>query len=348
MDDVRTRPSTSARAARRPHDEAPRPATRRHETTRNDSVLVGVDGSEESLHALDWAATYARYEGWPVHVVSSYMLPGFVGRSHYPYDLPFVDDPYVRQRVEQFLSTAHRRASEAGVVVTTEVATGEPTDVLVERSAAHALVVVGARGAGGFTERLLGTVSSNLPAHSRCPTVVVPFHQAGRAGRRSPEASATLATRRIVAGFDGSPVADVAIERAVGQARTWSRELLVVRAVPMASWSHSPWLHPGLRDNLLTAARADLDETVDRLRAAHPDVSITGRAVEGTASAVLVDASRSADLLVVGARGCGGIKGLLLGSTSQAVLHRAACPVLVAGQRHSARAVDPVPARAVG
>jgi nucleotide-binding universal stress UspA family protein len=314
--------------------------------TRHDSILVGVDGSEESLHALDWAARYARHTDRSLHVVGSYMLPGFVGRTHYPYDLPFVDDPYVRQRVEHFLSTALQRAAQAGVAATSELATGEPTGVLVERSGAHSLVVVGARGAGGFTERLLGTVSSNLPAHSRCPTVVVPFHQAGRATGREPGVRESSGRGRVVVGFDGSPVAELAIDLAAEHARARGVELLVVRAVPMASWSHSPWLHPGFRDGLLTAARADLNEVVEHLRARHDDVEIRGRAVEGTASGVLIEASRSADLLVVGARGCGGIKGLLLGSTSQAVLHRAACPVLVAGQHHAGRAVDPVLAAA--
>lgn len=314
--------------------------------THHDSVLVGIDGSDESLHALDWATTYARHEDRPVHILSSYMLPGFIGRTHYPYDLPLVDDPYVRHRVEHFLTIAHQRATDAGVTATTEIATGEPTAVLVERSSAHALVVVGARGAGGFTERLLGTVSSNLPAHSRCPTVVVPYHPTGRAGDRARKTKAAHPTTKVVVGFDGSPVAEASIQHAADQARAWSAELLVVRAVPMASWAHSPWLHPGFRRDLLAAARADLTQTVDHLRTTHPDLTIAARTVEGTASGVLINASRSADLLVVGARGCGGIKGLLLGSTSQAVLHRSACPVLVTGQHHTAPATDPVPARA--
>ncbi|MFF2267259.1 universal stress protein [Cellulosimicrobium cellulans] len=303
--------------------------------TRDDSILVGIDGSDESLHALDWAAAHARHEAVHLHLVSSYLPPGFVGGLHHPYDLPFVDDAYVRRRVEQFLTTAQRRASEAGVSSTTEIATGEPTGVLVARSSAHALVVVGARGAGGLTERLLGTVSSNLPAHSRCPTVVVPSRTGDRADGREPHRTPPE-SRRIVVGFDGSTGSRSAIDQAIAQARAWRSELVVVRAVPMASWSHSPWLHPGFRDGLLAAARADLTEVVDQLRAAHADVVVSGRAVEGTASAVLIDQSRSADLLVVGARGCGGIRGLLLGSTSQAVLHRAGCPVLVTGQRHAA------------
>ena len=112
----------------------------------------------------------------------------------------------------------------------------------------------------------------------------------------------------------------------------------------MASWSHSPWLHPGLRESLLSAARTDLAETVDELRKNNPDLTIDYRAVEGAASRVLIDASKAADLLVVGARGCGGIRGLLLGSTSQAVLHHSVSPVLVTGQHHSAPAAAPVPA----
>ncbi|MFI2102052.1 universal stress protein [Isoptericola sp. NPDC019693] len=290
------------------------------------SLMVGVDGTQESMHALEWAAWYARDTGCTLHIVSSFMLPGFTGSYTFAHDIPMVDDPYARRYVEDLLDRAHKRVAEIGVPATTEVATGDATTVLAERSAAHRFVVIGARGAGGFVERLLGTVSANLPVRAQCPTVVVPLHARddgadGRdPGRRG---------RRIVVGADGSRSSEAAVEAAVAQAQEWGAEVVVARAVTMVGWSHSPWLDTGFRDSVMEAARADTDRLRDRLRTTYPDVVTRTDVVEGHAVDVLVAASRDADLLVVGSRGRGGIRGLVLGSTSQAVLRRSLCPVLV-------------------
>ncbi|GAA4725732.1 hypothetical protein GCM10023216_15100 [Isoptericola chiayiensis] len=170
------------------------------------TILVGVDDSAEAAHALDWAVAYAGRTGAALHVVSSYALPGFF--------LPFdedgkrivPDDVRVRTAVERTLAHAAARAERAGATVTTEVATGDPTGVLVERSGDHALAVVGSRGHGGFAERLLGTVSATLPAYSRCPTVVVPFRQESEPLVPDDDASTDEVRRygRVVVGVDGS------------------------------------------------------------------------------------------------------------------------------------------------
>ncbi|MFE7408047.1 universal stress protein [Isoptericola sp. NPDC057559] len=292
------------------------------------NVLVGVDGSEESLHALDWAAAYARRAAVELHVLSAYTLPGFTGSYSFAQDIPMVDDPYAKRYVEELLARAHERVTATGVPATTEVTIADATTALAERSGRFGLVVIGARGAGGFVERLLGTVSANLPVRSACPTVVVP----GRAKTDDDGALSVDALDRfgkVVVGVDGSRSSDAALDTALAQARAWGASVELVRAVSLVGWSGSPWLDPGFRDSVLGGVREELDQDVARLRAAQPDVTVTADVVEGHASDVLVDASGSADLLVVGSRGRGGIRGLLLGSTSQAVLRRAECPVLV-------------------
>ncbi|MFE5309572.1 universal stress protein [Isoptericola sp. NPDC056605] len=291
-------------------------------------VLVGVDGSDESLHALDWAAAYARCAGVELHVLSAYTLPGFTGSYSFAHDVPMVDDLYAKRYVEDLLARAHERVVATGVPATTEVTIADATTALSERSARSGLVVVGARGAGGFMERLLGTVSANLPVRSACPTVVVP-------GRARADDDGSLAADsidrfgKVVVGVDGSPSSDAALRAAVVQARAWGAAVELVRAVSLVGWSGSPWLDPGFRESVLGGARAELDRDVARLRAEHPDLSVSADVVEGHASDVLADSSAAADLLVVGSRGRGGIRGLLLGSTSQAVLRRSHCPVLI-------------------
>ncbi|MGW8565199.1 universal stress protein [Isoptericola sp. NPDC055881] len=295
--------------------------------TEQQSILVGVDGSAESLHAMEWAAAYARETGCTLHLVSSFMLPGFTGSYSFAHDIPMVDDPYARRYVEDLLVRAHKRVVEVGVPATTEVTTGEATSVLAERSAGRRFVVIGARGAGGFVERLLGTVSANLPVRAQCPTVVVPLHAKDADG--DGDATDTRRTRRIVVGVDGSRPSEAAVETAVAQAQAWGAEVAVVRAVTMVGWSHSPWLDTGFRESVMSSARDETDRLRARLATTYPDVVTTTDVVEGHAVDVLVAASQEADLLVVGSRGRGGIRGLVLGSTSQAVLRRSHCPVLV-------------------
>lgn len=298
--------------------------------TRRDTVLVGIDGTAPSLQALDWAAAYARRTGRSLHLVCSYQLPDTHARGDWPYAHPLIEDCAVRRRVEQVLEEGRERAERAGVPASTELAAGEPTGVLVERSAEHALVVVGARSAGRVAERLLGTVSATLPAHAHCPTVVVPSRH--HPVRRGAPAARLEAPRhgRVVVGVDGSPGSEAALHHAVQQARAWRSSLLVVRAVPTGTWRRTPWQRSAVRDDLVSVARDDLAGVTGRLGTQHPDVPVEGAVVEATAPGALLEKMTSADLLVVGSRGIGGFRGLLLGSTCQQVLHRAHCPVLVA------------------
>lgn len=298
--------------------------------TRRDTVLVGFDGTAPSLQALDWAAAYARRTGRSLHLVCSYVLPDTSARGDWPYGHPLIDDLLIRRRVEQVLDEGRQRAECAGVSVSTELAAGEPTGVLVDRSGEHALVVVGARGPGRVTERLLGTVSATLPGHAHCPTVVVP-------SRRHPVRHGSPASRlesprhgRVVVGIDGSPGSEAALHHAVQQARAWRSALVVVRAVSTGAWRRAPWPRSGVRDDLLSGARAELARVMHRLRTEHPDIRVDGAVEEASAPGALVERMTSADLVVVGSRGVGGFRGLLLGSTCQQVLHRAHCPVLIA------------------
>jgi nucleotide-binding universal stress UspA family protein len=302
--------------------------------TRPEVVLVGVDGSAASLHALDWATSYARRVGWSLHMVCSYSLPSFTAAS-LDGGYAALDDTAIQEGAKAVLAEAQARVADSGVPVTATVATGDAAGVLVELSKEHALAVVGTRGRGGFTERLLGTVSSALPAHAHCPTVVVPHRaeEAGAPDRR--DGDMVHEVRRIVVGVDGSPSAEVALRHAVGQAKVWGAELVAVAGVPLGTGAGIlAWLPSQIdHEQVLADVKAGLDVIVDRFEAENPGMTIKRHVLDGSGAELLTEFSTAADLIVVGSRGRGGFRGLLLGSTSQAVLHHSACPVLVVTRR---------------
>jgi nucleotide-binding universal stress UspA family protein len=133
--------------------------------------------------------------------------------------------------------------------------------------------------------------------------------------------------RRIVAGIDGSAASLRALEWAARQAELTGARLEIVVAWEWPNtfgWSAIPNdYNPELDAQLL------LEPLVATLRAAHPDVPISTKVVEGHPAPVLVNESRGADLLVVGSRGHGEFVGMLIGSTSEHCVANSACPVVV-------------------
>jgi nucleotide-binding universal stress UspA family protein len=304
--------------------------------TRPQIVLVGVDGSAPSLHALDWATAYAARVGWSLHMVCSYSLPSFTAAS-LDGGYAALDDTAIQEGAKAVLAEAQARVAGSGVPVTASVATGDAAGVLVEMSAQHGLVVVGTRGKGGFTERLLGTVSSALPAHAACPTVVVPYRPRteGTEDATRRDGDGIRPVRRIVVGVDGSRSAELALKHAVQQAKVWDAELVAVAGVPVGTGAGVlAWLPSQIdHEQVLADVKAGLDVIVDHYEAAEPGITIRRVVLDGTGAELLTEFSQAADLIVVGSRGRGGFRGLLLGSTSQAVLHHAKCPVLVVTKR---------------
>jgi len=302
---------------------------------RGTGILVGVDGSPSSDRALAWAIAEARTRGEPLRLICGYVLPRFASGS--------LDSTYssasnnaVREGAQGVLDHAMAQAQQAGLATSGEVKAGDAAGLLVEETKQCALAVVGTRGRGGFAERLLGTVSSALPVHAHCPTVVVPCdaHQS-ESDQGDPSAKPV---RKIVVGVDGSDASKVALRFAIDEAMAWGAELTAFTSMPMASGASLFAWAPGPVDQ--AAIMADLEVELDQILQAElsqrelPEGFTVHRlALDGTPSALLVEFSSTSDLLVVGSRGRGGFSGLLLGSTSQAVLHHAACPAMVVPAR---------------
>jgi nucleotide-binding universal stress UspA family protein len=298
-------------------------------------VLVGVDGSEASLHALTWAIAESKRWDARIQLSCAFSMPSFTLAS-IDGGYAALDEDVIRKGAEEVLANAEKRVRDAGLEVSSSIQVGDPVGELIKQTDGAYLAVVGTKGRRGFAERLLGTVSSALPAHAHCAVVIVPFHTATEDSAEGP--TADLPIKTIAVGVDGSEVSQRALRRAMRVSVIWKAKIVAFAAVPIATGAGSfAWSGAAIdRDALLDEARSALSRDIAKAKEAVglPDsIEIEQRVLDGAPAPLLVEMSAHADLLVVGSRGRGGFSGLLLGSTSQAVLHHAVCPILVVPPR---------------
>lgn len=306
-------------AARRPSD-----ADEMTPARREGHVAVGVDGSPSSLAALRWAAYEATLRGCPLRILHCVTWPAVAAALGVPPAAAASED--LQAEAEQLLDQAVTAARKAAptIPVSGAIIDGAPSTVLVEESELASLVVVGTRGVGGFTGLLLGSVSGRVAMHARCPAVVVPPGYVPQPG-----------PRRIVVGVDGSEAADLAARFAMVEALLRQAPVTAVRAcVPCAT--QPPWgsSRNGSAAELTAEEHRQLEAAVDSWRTAFPTVRVEQQVVAQRPIAALVGAAEDAQLLVVGSRGTGGFRGLLLGSVSLRLLHHTVCPVAVVHPHH--------------
>jgi len=311
-------------------------------------IVVGVDGSDHSHCALVWAAREAERRRRPLHIVTAYSVPIFAA-SGLDGGYATVDDSVIREGAEAILKHALDKVAGYDIDVDASVENGDASGVLLEISETAELLVFGTRGRGGFVGRLLGSVSSALPAHAKCPTVTVPLICADRLGETTDDKH-VLAERAkmgrqpienvVVVGVDGSEQARVAVLEAAAQTERLSARLRVVCAVPQYTGSLAWVPTPMDRDALFADIKVQLDAGVAWLRSHFPALQVETQLVDGSPVDILVDASRHVELVVVGTRGRGGFAGMLLGSTSDGVLHHAKGPVMVVPDRDDPRLAD--------
>ena len=294
-------------------------------------VLVGFDGSEQSVQALHYGATMAQGLGCRLTVVSAFTVPAPV----YPNlaSMPAVPEREARAAASRQIATAalsHLEGYPGEVAL--ESVEGDAAGVLVELSATARLAVVGSRGRGGFLGRLLGSVSEALPAHAHCPTVVVP------AGYEIPEGSGPErfteppSAEPVVVGLD-SERSEVLITIAARAAAAAHAPLHLMQVLPpLDAWSASAQamvsdqeFHERQREELAVL----LGQEAARLQEHGPVASVTSSVEIGDPVSMLVKRSRTARLTVVGTRGRGRMLSALLGSVSRGLLERAEGPVMV-------------------
>ncbi|MET9656460.1 universal stress protein [Streptomyces sp. NPDC006510] len=288
-------------------------------------VVVGVDGSEGSLRALDWAAAEAARSRRPLRVVHASLW------EHYEGLRPTADTGRPAEQIlaEHLVASARDRAQDLRpeVSVVADVQPEDPVAALVRESHEAALVVLGSRGRGRIAGMLLGSVGLALAGRSHCPVVVIPAVQP-----RTPAEPG-----RVVVGISDATSPSAAAVFALAQAASRHGELTAVRAWRRPAHellSHPPF--PGAPASPhRRQAEEHLEEVLKALKAPQPQEgdesgTVIHRSVaRGPAHQVLIEAAEDAELLVVGARRSSGWHGLQLGPVNHAVLHYAPCPVAV-------------------
>lgn len=138
-------------------------------------IIVGIDGSIHSRRALEWAINEAAVRHVPLTVLTvQQALVSYWGPVVYPGDADLTE--HARKVAQEETDTALDGLSEQArpPVVTVVAVPGAPAEELLKRTEGADMIVVGSRGAGGFKKLLLGSVSSTLAHHARCPVVVIP------------------------------------------------------------------------------------------------------------------------------------------------------------------------------
>lgn len=283
-------------------------------------ILVGYDGSEFAARALEYGAAESARRRIALTVVAAYTVPLTI----YPNlaSMPEENEQEAsRSAVKKLLTEAAELLRDHAGPVSYRAEQGDAAGVLVHLSSHARAVVVGARGRGGFIGRLLGSVSTALPSHSHCPTVVVPGH-------RSDAADAA-----VVVAVDGSDAGRLAMFTAAEVASSRGVPLEIVSVLP----SGREWLHwyPELELSAEVTGRrkaeleAALDAEVTAAAEQFPELRASATVPIGNPIDVLAEMTETAQLTVLGTRGRGSVRSALLGSISHGVLHHAQGPVMV-------------------
>ncbi|MFW6694991.1 universal stress protein [Streptomyces sp. MAR4 CNX-425] len=290
-------------------------------------LVAGVDGSEASLAALDWAVAEAVRHGVGVRIVYAPLWE--------PYERTWPEFGTARPRgrsvAEHILVTAGERARERGpeVPVEAEPLSGDPVPALLREADEGTVLVVGDRGRGGHDALPLGSVALTVAARAACPVVVV---RGGAPARRGEFGRIVLGT-----GHDGAEPA--AVDFAFREARARGCAVTAVhswRSPERGVATHAHTLG-GAPDPRMREAEWALDRAVRAAAQRRPDVPLERQTPEGLARDTLLAAAAAADLVVLGARrtpaadatAAAGATGIQLGPASHGVLHLAPCPVAV-------------------
>ncbi len=284
-------------------------------------MVVGIDGTEASKAALDWAAAHTDRFG-PVRPVHSWDFPISVWAPS-----PF--GPGVAPPAAEMAAAAQEAAEKFVAELDDDVLQeppivdhGDAGAVLVEVARDAELLVVGTRGRGPVRANVIGSVARHCADHTPVPLVIVPCPDA-----LVPAAS----SERVVVGVDGSDNSLAALRWAVENAAD-NAEITAI-----AAWQtpvDGPILYGVNRFDLKAlkaAARATVNETADKIctELGVDESRITREIAEGDPRWVLLNRSETSDLLVLGQRGRTGLSHFFLGSTTTALVHRPHCPTAV-------------------
>ncbi|MGV9319090.1 universal stress protein [Streptomyces sp. NPDC003660] len=282
-------------------------------------ITAGVDGTEESVAALDWAAREAVRRGLPLRVVHAWEQVG---------ELPADRDTQLGWVEEGIGGTVRALTGRhPGLDVRTELTEGDAVDALLAAGADAEALVLGTRGHGAVVGFLLGSVGLRVVAETARPVILV------RAGDR---AEAESAGREIVVGQHGTPEDSAAALRfAFETAAARGATVRAVRAWTLPPvFAYSPGSLKLLDDagGLEPYEKRALADALAPWRERFPGVPVVEHVEMGSAGQVLVSQATRAQLLVVGRRARRTAVGARIGSVAHGVLHHAGSPVAVVPQ----------------
>ncbi len=288
-------------------------------------VVAAVDGSQESLHALDWALDAARRREAPLRIVHVRQYTQWTRSQVLAAGPPAPEEDPVLDQVRRHMEL-HAALPDVEYV-TLE---GAPGALLPEMGAAARLLVLGSRGRGGFASLLLGSNSLAAARDAECPVVVVPRPKDdGGAPSRS--------GGTVVVGLKSDSPDEATLAFAFAEAALRGARLRIVTAYP---WPLQTWLLPGEmppadidQDAVEHETRVLAEGLLTAHRERHPEVATETDVLPGDAAGHLVEASREAQLVVVGRHRRRLLApARMMGSVTQAVLLHAGSPVAVVPQ----------------
>ena len=286
-------------------------------------VIVGVDGSEESLRAVEWAAIEAKRHSAPLRIVSA---PALLPRMHAYNAAPTAIANALRGIAARALDAAITRSEEVaqGLSVTTGLLSGPPALAVAECGEQASMLVVGARGAGGFAAMMLGSVSRYTATRAPCPVVVV-------------REESMAVHREIAVGIRDPQDTDQTLAFAFEEAALRGADLVAIHTwfwFPAAL--HLPTeggdaaeLRPTDPDRIAAEAATSLTTALAGWREKYPGVRVRHDVIHGHPARVLASYSARADLVVLGKHGHPADAGPGIGSIQHAVLDHAHGPVAV-------------------
>jgi nucleotide-binding universal stress UspA family protein len=204
------------------------------------------------------------------------------------------------------------------VAVKSEIVFSTPAEALVKMSDEAEMIVVGSSGKGALARGVLGSVSSSVVRHANCPVAVI---------RDEDPLMPDPQHAPVLVGIDGSPASELATEIAFDEASRRGVDLIALHA-----WSDVPILElPGLDSSAaVSEEERSLAESLAGWQERYPDVTVQRLVVCDQPAAQLIEKSESAQLVVVGSHGRGGLSRMIVGSVSNTLVHSVRIPVMVA------------------
>ncbi|WP_235096884.1 universal stress protein [Amycolatopsis decaplanina] len=284
-------------------------------------IVVGADGSTGARAAATWGMQAADRHETSLELWHALGIPDYYLGSVPP------TEEFLR-KIKNHGETILREAAETvghahGPAVRTHLSDDSAAPALIKASDTARLIVLGSTEHSRFTALFGGSVTTALAGHARCPVVSVRGHTWDLPDSWK---------RPVVVGVDGSPGAEVAIAAAFDEACVRRADLVAVHAWEDVSAFRSFGAPEGNYGwgAFTESAQRMLTQQVSKYREGCPDVEVHQVVVHDEPRQELLRWSVKAQLVVVGSRGRGGFRGLLLGSTGQSLIHHAACPVLIA------------------